>query len=157
MSVRSLTTLAVERDTEAHDGKAFTDVLISAIPSEVLGLYTFVVTAIVGTITSDSDDKQLSLRWIVFGAGVLATVVYLIVGYLQARAATRKRRFPGQELTAAVVAFSAWGLVMPGSPLSASLTDDQARIWTAIITAAGVFVLFLLRGALTGRAKRAQG
>jgi hypothetical protein len=55
-----------------------------------------------------------------------------------------------------VVAFSAWGLVMPGSPLTASLSDDAARIWTAIITAAGVFMLFLLRGSLTSRASRAR-
>jgi uncharacterized membrane protein YvlD (DUF360 family) len=95
MSVRSLTNLAVERDEEQPPEKGFTDVLISAIPSEVLGLYTFVVTAIVGTITSDSDDKQLSLRWIVFAAGVLGTVVYLVVGYLQARGDVRRRRSPG--------------------------------------------------------------
>jgi hypothetical protein len=154
MSVRSLTTLAVERDTEDPPGQGFTDVLISAIPSEVLGLYTFVVTAIVGTITA-GDDKQLGLRWVVFAAGVLATVVYLVVGYLQARQDTR-RRFPGHELTAAVVAFSAWGLVMPGSPLTATLSDDAARIWTAIITALGVMCLFLLRGSLTKPASRAR-
>jgi hypothetical protein len=156
MSVRSLTALAVERDEEQPPQTGFTDVLISAIPSEVLGLYTFVVTAIVGTITSDSDDKQLSLRWVVFGAGVLGTVVYLVVGYLQARGDDRRRRFPGHELIAAVVAFSAWGLVMPGSPLTASLSDDAARIWSAIITAGGVFGLFLLRGSLTSRATRAR-
>jgi hypothetical protein len=156
MSVRSLTTLAVERDTEAPaSAKGFTDVLISAIPSEVLGLYTFVVTAIVGTITA-GDDKQLGLRWVVFVAGALATVVHLLVGYVQVRHATRRRRFPGPEVTAAVVAFSAWGLIMPGSPLTATLSADGARIWTAIITAVGVFVLFLLRGSLTKPASRAQ-
>ena len=58
-----MTTLAVERDTEAPpSGKGFTDVLISAIPSEVLGLYPFVVTA--SSHLTAGDDKQLGLRWI---------------------------------------------------------------------------------------------
>ncbi len=60
---------------------------------------------------------------------------------------------PGSPLTATL---SAEGLVMPGSPLTATLSADQARIWTAIITAVGVCVLFLLRGSLTKPASRAQ-
>jgi uncharacterized membrane-anchored protein len=155
MSVRSLTTLAVERDTESSDGKTYADALIGAIPTEVLALYTFVVTAIVGTITVD-DDKQLSLRWTVFAAGVAGTVVYLVVSYVRARRAARKRPFPGQEITAAAVAFAAWGLVMPGSPLMSMLSADNSRIWAAIITAAGVSLLGLLGGNLTKPAKRAK-
>ena len=157
MSVRSLATLAVERDQKSAASKTYTETLVHAIPSEVLALYTFVVTAVTGTITTADDDKLLSLRWVVFGAVAAATIVYLVASYRDTRArAARKRHFPGEEITAAVVAFGAWGLVMPGSPLMAMLSSDNARIWSAIITASGVFILGLLSGSLKKPAKRAR-
>jgi hypothetical protein len=155
MSLRSLTDLAVERDEKGGGDKTYTDALIHAIPSEVLALYTFLVTEIVGTIAA-GDDKRLTLRWIVFAAGVAGTVLYLIVNYLRARDDARKRAFPGAEVFAAAVAFGAWGLVMPGSPLMSMLSSDNSRIWSAIITAAGVFTLGMLSGKLTRPAARAK-
>lgn len=171
MSLNALTNLAVERDagepkkrpspksraeTPAEDEKhSYADALVSAIPTEVLALYTFVVTEVVGTITA-GDDKRLDMRWILYSAGIAAIVVYLLVGYLRRRHQAKKRRFPGTEIFAATVAFAAWGLVMPGSPLVSELSSDNARIWTALITAAGVFVLGLTSGSLTSEAKRAR-
>ena len=155
MSVRALATLAVKRDAEAPETKTYADTLIHAIPTEVLALYTFVVTEIVGTISA-GDDERLSLRWIVFAAGVAGTVAYLLISYVRARHTTRSRPFPGQELIAATVAFAAWGLVMPGSPLMSALSDDDSRIWSAIITAAAVALLGLLGGNLAKPAKRAR-
>jgi hypothetical protein len=46
------------------------------------------------------------------------------------------------------VAFAAWGLVMPQSPLAAELSGDNRVIWTAIITVVGVAVLGLLSRSL---------
>jgi hypothetical protein len=171
MSLNALTNLAVERDagepkrrpspkrraeTGAEEERhSYTDALISAIPTEVLALYTFVVTEVVGTIAV-GEDKRLTMRWIVYAAGIAAIVVYLLVGYLRRRHQARKRRFPGTEIFAATIAFAAWGLVMPGSPLVSKLSSDNARIWTALITAMGVFVLGLTSGSLTSTAKRAR-
>jgi hypothetical protein len=172
MSLNSLTNLAVERDVGepkkrptpkrrdetppvAEEKHTYADALVSAIPTEVLALYTFLVTEIVGTITV-GEDKRLTMRWIVYAAGILAIIVYLVVGYMRRRHATRKRAFPGAEISAATAAFSAWGLIMPGSPLVSMLSSDNARIWTGIITVTGVFLVGLLSGSLTGAAKRAR-
>jgi hypothetical protein len=172
MSLNALTNLAVERDAGEPKKRAspkrraetppveevkhgYTDALINAIPTEVLALYTFAVTEIVGTITV-GEDMRLRMRWIVYAAGIAAIVIYLVVGYLRQRHQARKRRFPGTEIFAAAVAFAAWGLVMPGSPLISSLSSDNARIWSALITVTGVFVLALTSGSLTSQAKRAR-
>jgi hypothetical protein len=132
MSLLALTNLAVERDAGkpkkrpspkrraaaggvSEEKHTYADALVSAVPTEVLGLYTFVVTEIVGTITA-GDDKRLTLRWWIYAAGIVAIVVYLIVAYVRRRHSTRKRTVPGLEIFAATVAFAAWGLVMAGSP-----------------------------------------
>ena len=126
----------------------YADALVSAIPTEVLALYTFVVTEVVGTITSPTDDKHLRLRWITFAAGFAAIVLYLGASYSANAINARRRKAPVTEILSAGIAFGAWGLVMPGSPLMAMLSASNTRIWTAIITAAGVFLLALSSGRL---------
>jgi hypothetical protein len=59
------------------------------------------------------------------------------------------------ETVAALVAFGAWGLVMPGSPLSAALSGDDLTIWTGILTIGGAFVVTLLANPLQQAAKPA--
>lgn len=170
MSLHSLTNLAVERDAgepkrrvparagddpPEDEKQSLTGALISAIPTEVLALYTFAVTEIVGTISAN-EDKRLTMRWYVYAGGAIAVALWLVVGYARRRHATRKRAFPGAEIATATVAFAAWGLVMPGSPLVSSLSADNARIWSGIITVVGVFAVGLVGGSLASQAKRAR-
>jgi hypothetical protein len=129
-----------EQDAERTVASGYADVLVSAIPTEVLGLYTFLVGVITGTITQ-GDDERLLLRWLVYASAIVFIVAFLYASY---RRRPRRRRFPVAETLAAVVAFAAWGLAMPESPLAAELTGDDRAIWTAIITVAGVAVLLLL-------------
>ena len=96
------------------------------------------------------------MRWYVYAGGATAVALWLVVGYARRRHATRRRVFPGTEIATATVAFAAWGLVMPGSPLVSSLSADNARIWSGIITALGVFAVGLFGGSLTSHAKRAR-
>src|SRR4051812_38282606 len=106
MSLRALSRTAVERETESGPRRvkaprertdaegvietlpdpltephSYADALVSAIPTEVLALYTFVITEIVGTITSDNDDKHLWMRWILYGVSIAAICVYLYGKY----------------------------------------------------------------------------
>jgi hypothetical protein len=48
------------------------------------------------------------------------------------------------ETISAALAFAAWGLVMPGSPLSIDTHGDDLTIATALISAAGVLGLAAL-------------
>ena len=159
MSMQTLNAIAVERDHAApkkrKTGRAApqaanadallskTDILIAAIPTEVLALYTGLVTAIIANTSSDAGaDKHLLLRWGLYVAGFAAITVWLGANYL--RTLTKKRRFPWVETAAAMFAFAAWGLVMPGSPLGEELSKANTNIWYPIITAAGLFSLGIL-------------
>jgi hypothetical protein len=168
MSIRSLTSIAVQRDNAApkkadkdqRGGGAdqpelvpqgWADVLIAAIPTEVLAVYTAVVGVVVGTI-EEGKDELLALRWILYAATTAILVAWITAAYRRKRA-SKRRRFPLAELCAAVVAFGAWGLVMPGSPLAASLDSQWTAIWSAIITALGVVLLGMLGTPLKDKVK----
>lgn len=129
-----------EQEAERTVASGYADVLVSAIPTEVLGLYTFLVGVIAGTITQGEDEKLL-LRWIVYAGAIAFIVAFLYTSY---RRRPRRRRFPVAETVTAVVAFAAWGLAMPESPLAAELSGDDRAIWTALVTVIGVACLLLL-------------
>lgn len=173
MSIRSMTDLALERDKApakkqgvrrrgvpaAGDGPAADqlqksrDVLVDAIPTEVLAPYTGLTAIIVSTIES-GDSQHLALRWGIYAVGLAAIAAWLCSGYLWRRASDRHRRFPLLEVLTATVAFAAWGLVMPGSPLAAELGGGSTlTIWTAIITVAGGLVVAMLTSPLKKGAK----
>jgi len=168
-----LTAIAVQRDAEpprkakpatrrrvdGDEGRAdlvpqtWADVIIGAIPTEILALYTAVIGVVVGTIDKGKDDLLL-FRWIAYAVTLVLVVVWLIAAYRRQRTST-KRRYPLAETAAAVVAFGAWGLVMPGSPLAASLDDPQwTTIWTIVITALGVAFLGMLGMPLKDEVKK---
>jgi hypothetical protein len=128
------------------------DVLISAIPTEVLAPYTGLIAIIVSTIEG-GDDKMLVLRWAIYAVGIVAIAAWIGSGYLHQSAAQKRRRFPVLETITAAVAFAAWGLVMPGSPLSADLSGSALTVWTAVITAGGGLLVTILAGPLTKQAK----
>jgi type IV secretory pathway VirB2 component (pilin) len=165
MSINSLSSLAVQREAivprkakkkagadEAETvPQTWTDVIVSAIPSEPLALYTTIIGIIIATITV-AGDNRFWLRWILYVVGIVAVVIWLSAEYYRKRT-VKKRHFPIVEAAAASIAFAGWGLVMPGNPLALSLSKDNRIIWTALITAATVFLLGLLGIPLKDKAK----
>lgn len=131
--------------------QGWTDVLVAAIPTEVLAVYTSVIGIVVGTIQA-GDDERVALRWLLYGATTLIVFAWLTAAYRRARV-SKKRRFPFAETAAAVLAFAAWGLVMPGSPLSVSFDGEETAIWSAIITGLAVLILAMLGAPLKDKVK----
>jgi hypothetical protein len=166
VSIRSLSALAVQRDAvtpqkakKKDDSAAtetvpqtWTDVIVSAIPSEPLALYTTMIGVIVATVTA-AGDNRFWLRWILYIVGILAVAIWLLAEYYRKRT-TKRRRFPWAETAAATLAFAGWGLVMPSNPLSLSLGKDNRIIWTALITGATVFLLGILGLPLKDKVKK---
>jgi hypothetical protein len=163
MSIKGLNDIAAQRDLgdaplrlehqPQGEGEAKTiqtqgyrDLLITAIPVEPLALYTFLVAGIVTTIKEDSN-QHLTMRWIIFAATGTFIVAWMLASYLR-QPGKQKRKVPLVEIASAVVAFAAWGLVMPESPLAAELSSENQTIWTFIITAAGAGILGLLTGSM---------
>jgi hypothetical protein len=165
MSVRGLNEVAVQRDLggaqrvaeqpkttdESHETKAqgYLDLLVTAIPTEPLALYTFVIAGIVATIGSEGDQRLL-MRWIIFGVTAAFIAVWMVASYLRQAHSSEKpdRVLPLPEILTAVIAFGAWGLAMPESPLIAELSGTDKTVWTVIIIGAGAALVGLLTGTL---------
>jgi hypothetical protein len=131
--------------------QGYLDLLLAAIPTEPLALYTFLVAGIVATLDPGSDQR-LTMRWIVFGAAVAFIVIWMIAAFLRLPG-KQKRVLPLAEISSAVIAFAAWGLVMPESPLAAELSGSDQTVWTYIIVASAVALLGLLTGSMKKPAK----
>jgi hypothetical protein len=171
MSLRSLSNRAVQRDAPAPPGapppanvvggggapggggdlSAATGVLIDAVPSEVLAPYT----ALVGIVASTSATHE-TLRWWLFGVAAALIPISLVLTYYRNRSAQHNRSVPLAEVLAAVLAFGAWGLVMPGSPLSVDISGDDLTIATAIIAIGGAFLVTLMVPSLSKKSKAAS-
>jgi hypothetical protein len=146
------TAVAAEDENPATEAQNWTDVLTAAIPTEALALYTFLTGAIIATISA-GEDERLTMRWIIYVAGFVIIAAYLFGSYHRA-AGKRKRRLPLREFLSASIAFAAWGLVMPGSPLLADLSsEDDRAVWTAIIIVSGIVLLWLVGKPLQKPAK----
>jgi hypothetical protein len=143
-----------EGEAESVQPQGYTDLLIRAIPVEPLALYTFLVAGIVTTIKEDAN-QHLTMRWVIFGVSAGFIVAWMISTYLRRPAGERARKLPWAEVGSAVVAFCAWGLVMPESPLAGELSSQNQTIWTFIITAVGAGALGLLTGTLKKPSKKA--
>jgi hypothetical protein len=173
MSVRGLNEVAVQRDlgeaqrvadqpqkadgAEQTKSQGYLDLLVTAIPTEPLALYTFVIAAIVATI-GDGGDRRLTMRWIIFAVTTGFIVLWMLAAYVRKSKEDTKddRRLPVPEILSAVVAFGAWGLAMPESPLIAELSGSDRTVWTVIIIAAGAASLGLLTGTLKKPSKMAK-
>src|SRR4051794_7825597 len=106
MSIRSMSALAVQRDEiKPHKAKkaaqsaqpetvpqSWSDVIISAIPSEVLAVYTGIVGVIIATIKAGESD-QFWLRWGLYAAGAVFVMFWLAASYFRNRTA-KTRPFP---------------------------------------------------------------
>jgi hypothetical protein len=162
MSVRALNEVAAQREqggarkikgrpvsvkaTKEVERQGYLDLLIGAIPTEPLALYTFLIAGIVATIDPGSDQR-LTMRWVIFGAAVVFIIAWMITAFVRLPG-DQKRTLPWAEVSSAIVAFAAWGLVMPESPLAAELSGTDQTVWTFIIVAAGVALLGLLTGSM---------
>jgi hypothetical protein len=167
MSVRVLNQVAAQRDqgqpqrlegkpdsaeaAKKAESQGYLDLLVAAIPTEPLALYTFLIAGIVATIDPGSDQR-LTMRWIIFAAMVFFIVAWMVAAYVRLPG-KQERKLPWAELASAVIAFGAWGLVMPESPLAAELSGSDQTVWTFIIIAAGVALLGLLTGSMKKTAK----
>jgi hypothetical protein len=162
-----MTSVAVQRESvKPHKAKkkkgaaepetvpqGWTDVLISAIPTEVLAIYTTIIGGIVAAIETGGDE-YFWLRWSLYAGFAVLVVAWLVAGYFrETTPSARKRRFPVLETVSAAWAFATWGLVMPGAPLSLSLGKTDRIVWTLVITGVGVVILGLLSGQLTSKVK----
>jgi hypothetical protein len=123
--------------------QSFSDVLITAIPTEPLAAYTALVGVTVGALSLDRPADYLPFRWAIFVVFLLITGVSVLTGYRRG-AETALRRVPVAEMLAAVVAGAAWGLVMPGSPLNAQISGTARTLTIAAITIGAAAVLTLL-------------
>lgn len=158
MSVKAMSSIALRRDDpdqskgRATDGAdaggslpAAVDVLVHCIPSEVLAPYTALVGIVVAT-TKDGGDRLL-LRWAMFVVSLVLVGVTLAAGYLRSKPAGG-RRLPVVEMAASMLAFGAWGLAMPGSPLSVRMSANDLTITTSFIAFGGAFLVSLLAPSL---------
>ena len=132
-----------EAETEMQ---GYLDLLLAAIPTEPLALYTFLVAGIVATLNPGSEQR-LTMRWIIFGAAVAFIVAWMVAAFLRLPG-KQTRALPWAEISSAVIAFAAWGLVMPESPLAAELSGSDQTVWTFIIVASGLALLGLLTGSM---------
>jgi uncharacterized membrane-anchored protein len=145
-------TRAAEKTEPTEEEQGRTDLLIHAIPTEVLAPYTALVGGIVATIDAEESD-QAFLRWAIYTVGLAAIILYFGVSYSRQKAKDSKRRFPWAGTLAALMAFAVWGLVMPGSPLSLELSGDTLTRWTLILTVGGAFLVGLMTQSLKRSAK----
>ena len=177
MSVRSLTTLAIQRDTgnpispraareiiadsdgeirsadgggggDRPSGRAgadtiatATDILVSSIPTEVVATYTAIVAVVSAALVEGTSGTYLPLRWWLFGGFCAATALSIMGGYYVNKEATSSGRFPWLETLSASLAFAAWGLAMPESPLFFMLDNPVLPITVGLIVVITAFVI----------------
>ncbi len=146
MSGISLGTMAVDRDRTlkgekvASTGKA----LVTAIPSEALVLYTGFVAVV---IAADVGRQYGPYRWGGYAAFVALAIAVPWVTYQHSKAEMKESgpsRVPLLECFTAAVAAAAWGLVMPGNPLSIGLAGTPLNLAVAAITFGSSALLGLL-------------
>lgn len=174
MSIRSVTDLAVERDMTApgtpvasqspgRDYERLRDVVISAIPTEVLVLYTAVTSGALALMIRDQPTSYLPYRWTLFAFALALTPAAIYVAYrrkfgerkmhpIGGHLLSGKHRVPYLEMAASTLAAAAWFLVVPGSPLLATLSVSAAEMTsvTIIVVTAAVLGLGFGRPLSTG-------
>lgn len=170
MSMSTLTKIATQRESGRPqttkreeprggskgqtDDRSYLSTLAAAIPTEPLALYTFVTATILSTIEPGSDQRLL-MRWVIYAATIVVIVLWLAGSfYRNLEKKAKKRKFPWVETASAAVAFAAWGLAMPESPLNAELSSNNRTIWTAIIVAVAILLLGMFGKPMKEPAKR---
>ena len=131
----------------------FSDVLISAIPTEPLAAYTAILGVAASALSAAQPRAYLPFKWASFAAFVLITVLAVGVSYRRKVGGpggvtnpASKRAFPWAEGVAALVAATAWGLAMPGSALNSQVTGTVATLTAEAIVIGGATILTLTLG-----------
>jgi hypothetical protein len=145
MSAKNLAQLAVERDTNPPGQsvvKNSSDVLMAAVPTEALAAYTAVVGVV---LAANIGSAYGPFRWSTYGTFVALAVLAPLVLFKNGSATTGKdyRKLPILECLTAGVAAAAWGLVMPGSPLTMVYKGDASVFATTAILVGGAALVGL--------------
>lgn len=155
MSARSLAELAKERDLNppGTSVKSAAEVLVASVPSEALVAYTTLVGIV---LAADIGSGYSVFRWTAYGIFIVLAVLAPFVIYkrrVKDKDAEGKdiRLVPAWECLATGLAAAAWGLVMPGSPLSIVLQGD-ALVFTTAGIALGTATLLGFATELLGTA-----
>lgn len=166
MSVRSVTDLAVKRDLaepgapveSRSPGRKYErtrDAIISAIPSEVLVLYTAVTSGTLALLIRDHPDSYLPYRWTLLAVVLLLIPTAVYVAYrrkfdarkkhpgLSSNLLANKPRVPYMEMASSTLAAAAWFLAAPGSPLLASMSVAAGEITSTTIVVAAAAILWV--------------
>lgn len=128
--------------------------LVDSIPTEVIAPYTAIV-AIIAANASKSDTFA-ALRWWTFAISFAFIIAYITASYVRTPSANRSRKLPFVEILGALIAFAAWGLAMPESPLSLSVTGAKFAVTSALISIGGAAVLGLLSLPLNSKSNKAK-
>jgi hypothetical protein len=152
MSIRSVSTLAMTRRAPraggaaaaapAPDPKAL-GALESAIPAEVITLYTAIIAGCQAVVTQTQTNTYLPFRLTVYLVGVVTTA-FTTGRAVRSQTAGASEAVRSAELFAALVAFIAWGAVLPGSFLYAWLTGSRLSLTVVTVTAGATFILAVL-------------
>jgi uncharacterized membrane protein len=174
MSVSALTTVAAVRSdrapTKADLGKtakedpqadaraSLTDLLVTAIPTELVAPYTAATAIIVGLIDEPTaavpdPTQHEGWRWLFFVLLLAGTGGAIYQGARNKKRRSRRRtRVPKVEIAAGVVAAAGWGLALPESPLFPYLDGDNRAIAPLAAGFAAVVILLILGQRLTQKA-----
>jgi hypothetical protein len=146
VSANSLGELAYASDVKppGTDLTPFYKPLVASIPSESLAGYTALISII---LSADVGNGYGPFRWAAFGAFVLVAFLAPFGAFRQqVRTSTPRlshRRFPLRECSVAALAAAAWGLAMPGTPLSITVKGTAYLFATTAIVIGGAAVLLL--------------
>lgn len=151
MSAKSLAELALERDLEPPGKtiKSANEVLVAAVPSEALAAYTALMGIVLAT---NIGSRYGAFRWSAYGVFIALAMLATLVVYRRRVGALSQdedkedkntRPVPVWECLVAGLAAAAWGLVMPGNPLSTVLQGDVLVFTTSgIVLGAAAIVGF---------------
>lgn len=174
MSVSALTTVATVRDERApsktdlgkttpEDSQAearasLTDLLVTAIPTELVAPYTALTGVIIGlvdkpTAAVPNPDQYEGWRWLLLVLLLVGTAGAIYRGARTKQGRSRsKRRFPTAEMAAGFVAAAGWAFALPESPLIPYLDGDHKVIAPLVAGFAAVVVLLILGSKLKEKA-----
>jgi hypothetical protein len=146
MSANSLGQLAFDRDhtPPGENVGTATEVLVASIPTEALAAYTSLVGAV---FAAGIANAYQPFRWTAYVLFVTLAILAPLAGFrhrVGPSAGIEHRRIPVLECLAAGLAAAAWGLVMPGSPLSTVLHGNGLVFATTSIVLGTTSLLALL-------------
>jgi hypothetical protein len=152
MSIRSLGELALRRrvpaaaagaaaSAPAEPAASGLSALEAALPADVIALYTAIIAGCEGVLADDPEDTYLAFRVVVYLIGFVCTAYAASRIVKPAMGSGWIAALRSPEVQTAVLAFAAWGLVLPGSFLYVWLSSSLLSITLVTITATSTFLL----------------